>query len=430
MTNSITADTDYCLQKIDSVISLLDRLLTGYYPHQDSELALTALHTVFNAQRAELLAIDPKADLDTALEFCRRANVLITRLKPVIGLLLRSSNLRNAFEIYFPVKILATQLLGPKTYVVLSSEWSFSPYTFPAAFPELPDFVFIGIPASECQNPLIIPLAAHELGHVVWRRKGAKQGFDLAVQKTVLDLYAANWSEFKTIFKTTSPPTSLQSDLFLLRIWGESYKLAARQLEELFCDFVGIHVFGPSFLQSFQYLLAPSLGQTRALEYPSIGRRAEYMVDAIKHYGMTEFKDFAKSFSEQDVRLTREVAFILKMADATTNKLQKDLLPLVARYSGSAQCFTDGQVFEDTYKECFISLVPVAKVESVAAVINAAWKVRNDFRSWPVLRNVQPPDKQAREKFRVLTDLVLKSLEVFEFGKVMEKANASGSSTT
>jgi hypothetical protein len=100
------------------------------------------------------------------------------RLKRFLGLLLRSSNLRNAFEIYFPIKILSTELLEHNTCVVLSSEWEFSPFIYPVALDELPEFVFIGIPASECHNPLILPLAGHELGHVVWRRKGAEAEFD------------------------------------------------------------------------------------------------------------------------------------------------------------------------------------------------------------------------------------------------------------
>ncbi|MEI9901799.1 MAG: hypothetical protein WDN31_18740 [Hyphomicrobium sp.] len=430
MTNSDSADIDYCTQKIDSVIALLDRLLTGDYPHQDSERALKALRTVYEAERADLLAIDPKADLDTILEFCRGANVKIARLKSVIGLLLRSSNLRNAFEIYFPVKILATELLGDTTYVVLSSEWAFSPYTFPAAFPELPDFVFIGIPASECHNPLIIPLAAHELGHVVWRRKGAQQKFDPRILQKILELYRANWSDFEIIFKTGANPASLQTDLFLRRTWGHSYKLACRQLEELFCDFVGAHLFGPSYLQSFRYLLAPSLGQTRAPHYPSIHKRAEYMVGAMSHHGVTGFSDFAKYFNEDDLTLTREEEFILDMADAATALLQADLLPLVSTYSGSAQCFKDGQRFEDDSRKCLQNLVPVASVPSVASIINAAWQVRNDFEAWPILESIKPAEKRTREMFRVLCDLVLKSLEVYEFAKRMERVNASGSSVT
>ena len=163
------SDKDFCLQKIDSAIALLERLLDGDYPHLDSKRALKRILEVYNQEKERLLSLDDTAQPNTTLEYCRRINIILVRLKVFLGLLLRSSNIRNAFELYFPIKILSSELIDQTAAVVLSSEWNFSPFTYPVALPELPEFIFIGIPASECQNPLILPLAGHELGHVVWR---------------------------------------------------------------------------------------------------------------------------------------------------------------------------------------------------------------------------------------------------------------------
>jgi hypothetical protein len=269
--NSDSFDRDFCVEKIDSAISMVERLLDGDYPHPDSKEALTRILSVYHADRDLLLSIDASAEQDTILEYCRRVNINLVRFKAFLGLLLRSSNIRNAFELYFPMKILSLELLEQPTAVVLSSEWNFSPYTYPVALAELPEFIFIGIPASESHNPLIFPLAGHELGHVVWRRKGAKVDFDLTIRMEIIRLYKEKWTRFRKAFDPSPVDSnSLETDLFLRGIWGQSYRLAQRQLEEVFCDYVGIYVFGQSFLHSFRYLIAPSLGYYRSENYPRL----------------------------------------------------------------------------------------------------------------------------------------------------------------
>jgi hypothetical protein len=317
--NSASFDKDFCVQKVDSAISMVERLIDGDYPHLDSRDALVRILEVYRKDRDLLLSIDPSAAHDTVLEYCRRVNINLVRFKAFLGLLLRSSNIRNAFELYFPIKILSLELLEQRTAVVLSSEWNFSPYTYPVALPELPEFIFIGIPASESQNPLILPLAGHELGHVVWRRKGAKKEFDPIIRTEIIRLYKERWTRFtKTFDQAPSAPDKLETDLFSRGIWGQSYKLAQRQLEEVFCDCIGLYVFGQSYLHSFRYLIAPSLGYHRSVNYPRLSDRAQYMARYGKEIGLPEITEYAKSFSEQDYTLAPGETFILEVADETT----------------------------------------------------------------------------------------------------------------
>lgn len=287
--NSDSFDKDFCIQKVDSAISMVDRLIDGDYPHIDSKEGLRRILEVYRKDSNLLLSLDSSVAQDTVLEYCRRVNINLVRFKAFLGLLLRSSNIRNAFELYFPIKILSLELLEQRTAVVLSSEWSFSPYTYPVALPELPEFIFIGIPASESQNPLILPLAGHELGHVVWRRKGAKKEFDPLIRAEIVRLYKERWARFtKTFDQAPSGPEKLETDLFSRGIWGQSYKLAQRQLEEVFCDYIGLYIFGQSFFHSFRYLIAPSLGYHRSENYPRLRDRAQYMMQYGQDLGLPE----------------------------------------------------------------------------------------------------------------------------------------------
>lgn len=188
--NSVSFEKDYCRQKLDSILALIQKVLDTDFPHEDSRAALKQLKIVYEGEKSRLATITPSASNETVLAYCRDANVIVADLQNFLGMLVRSSNLRNAFEMFFPIKSLAQGLLNDSNVcLVLSSEWSFSPFTYPVALEELPEFIFIGLPASESENPLIVPLAGHELGHVVWRRKGAKDDFDPIVADAVLAAY-------------------------------------------------------------------------------------------------------------------------------------------------------------------------------------------------------------------------------------------------
>jgi hypothetical protein len=107
--------------------------------------------------------LDDDALLTVKQTACQIANMTISRFHSLLRFVLRSTNVRNAFELFDPLLRMSQKLIGKDTKLILSSEWSFSPFTYVGVFPELPGFVFIGIPASESGNALIIPAAGHEL---------------------------------------------------------------------------------------------------------------------------------------------------------------------------------------------------------------------------------------------------------------------------
>jgi hypothetical protein len=282
--------------------------------------------------------------------------------------------------------------------------------------------VNLGIPASESQNPLILPLAGHELGHVVWRRKGAKGEFDPIIRAEIIHQYQQNWLRFKKTFdQAPSSPDRLETDLFSRRIWGQSYALAQRQLEEVFCDFVGVYVFGKSFLHSFRYLLAPSLGRYRSLNYPPLQARAQYMLQYATSLGVQPISGYADSFSEQEHSLAPSERFILEVADETTKTLHTRLPAMIDKYHGRAECFDTGRDDERCVKQSLLNLVPAASTKSMAAVVNAGWDVRLEIDEWAILTDIEDSVKRRSEKVRILRDLVWKSFEVYEFRKRIDK---------
>lgn len=100
----------------------------------------------------------------------REANFLITRATSISGIIIRSTSVRNAFELYLPFLDVCKALVGNSAKLILSSEWQYIPFTYPQNIQELPDFIFIGLPASESDNALVFPCAGHELGHSVWQK--------------------------------------------------------------------------------------------------------------------------------------------------------------------------------------------------------------------------------------------------------------------
>jgi hypothetical protein len=143
-----------------------------------------------------------------------------------------------------------------------------------------------------------------------------------------------------------------------------------------------------------------------------------------EHYGITIDGNFAASFDEEEKDRNKEARFILAMADEATSLLVNDLIPLVEKYRGNAECFRDGSQHVESAKGCLIDLVPVATITSVSAIINAGWSLRLDLKSWDIAKDIDDENKRNKEKLRVLQDLILKSLEVYEYRKRLEKGNA------
>ena len=72
------------------------------------------------------------------------------------------------------------------TRLILSSEWTYQPQVYPEK-DFLPSYVLIGLPAPESSNPLLLPLAGHELGHSLWRANNVGDELNLSVVQHVIN---------------------------------------------------------------------------------------------------------------------------------------------------------------------------------------------------------------------------------------------------
>jgi len=140
----------------------LERLEHAEFPYPSAEAALQKIKGVFVEHTKMLDLLGADSDPDTISQVCQQQLTDLWDYLPFLGFILRCTNVRNAFEIYTPLERLAWRVLGREVKLLLSSEWDYSPFVY-TQDTLLSGFVFIGIPAHESRNPLVAPLAGHEL---------------------------------------------------------------------------------------------------------------------------------------------------------------------------------------------------------------------------------------------------------------------------
>jgi hypothetical protein len=191
---------DHARYRIVTVIEEIRRLRECEFPYIQPRDALEVLERMFSRQQSVLEKIPEKASTDVKNNACSTSLDLLSVYVPILGFILRSTNVRNAFEMYAPLLRLAQSILRPTSKLIVSSEWEFSPYVY-TSITDLPGFVLIGLPATESSNPLLVPLAGHELGHSVWETEGFYKIFEKKIEDRVLDELMTNkWKDYSAIY--------------------------------------------------------------------------------------------------------------------------------------------------------------------------------------------------------------------------------------
>ena len=91
-------------------IRALDR---SEFPYEDSQRALRRIKGRFDLLLKQMTLLQPDADIEVIKHHANLALELCTRYLPVLGFILRSTNVRNGFELVGPLHRLAKQLLQP-----------------------------------------------------------------------------------------------------------------------------------------------------------------------------------------------------------------------------------------------------------------------------------------------------------------------------
>ena len=429
----------YAKHRLRAVLAEVHRLQESEFPYSHSQDALWFLKSMFQSYLDRLEALTPNLkeaqppnlnNIQAVVDReCSLSLFSLYQYLPLLGFILRSTNVRNAFELFHPLLRLAQQLLEPESgtnkkkkrkrktsdkgaakyaRLILSSEWEYSPLVY-NDIPELPGFVLIGFPATESGNGLLAPLAGHELGHSLWSLR--KCGHDVKVP--LKDCLLAEMMNCQREFKDLSgrqevTENDLTSDMFLVDIWGPAEKWALRQAEETFCDFVALMIFGSAYLHSFSYLISPSLSVSRSVVYPALKTRVENLVYGASKYGIRVPKGFEESFEDdKPVKLGNLDAFRLELADKSLEGVL-DLLSDLAKMNvenslGSADSQNKENSKEKEEPESGVKKilkrfqlgVPATGSKNFADILNAAWVAFEDDQLWFASEVLKKKDRKS-----------------------------------
>ena len=403
----------------------VNRLDQCEFPYQHSQAALHRIREVFEKKLAIIEKLDSQSDPAVVKQVCKLSLHELFVYVPLLGFILRSTNVRNAFKVFGPLLRLSRQILEPgvdkqnqSTRLVLSSEWDYSPFVY-GEIPELPGFVLIGLPAPESANPLLLPLAGHELGHSLWAIRKLGNSFTASITQNVLDVIKQKWAEFTQFFLPSNPPThsDLTSNFLCVQFWEQSLKWAMRQAEESFCDFIGVCLFGESYLHAFAYLLSPSTEGPRSLYYPNLRDRVRNLGRAATQYGFTALAGYEDMFEDMaKLNLMQSDDFLLAVADAAVDRSIPAIIACAKKeVQNSGLDGPSASEIERVYAR-FEHVVPAEGCKRVSDIICAGWRAFQNDQLWNDIPEI------VANKERNLKELVLKNIEVFEIEQILEEA--------
>jgi len=178
---------------------------------------------------------------------------------------------------------------------------------------------------------------------------------------------------------------------------------------EVFCDFLGLRLFGESFLHACAYLLGPQRSGERSFTYPNNKERAQMLSNAAARFDIAVPDSYVNGFvnlpepSDEE----RSVRLLLRAADAGRRKVQDRLITLANDVAAVATItFPD----EDKIKSCFDTFkqtMPTEDSGGIASILNAGWRAL-------LTKNFFAKQELEDKKAEILSDLILKSLEIFE----------------
>lgn len=261
-------------RRVRAFVDQIAELEASDFPHRDGLDALGVIRAELEYYLNDFLGDLPPTLSDPVVdEICAEISFTVSKYTEVLGFILRSTNVRNAFEVQFPLKRLVAQVISPEARLIMSSEWNFVPFTYPMTLDLLPGFVLVGAPAPESGNVLLFPLAGHEIGHSAWRQHELKAALQSTVTRAVASAIDADPEAKARILDRAGETLPDLQNVVL--------GTALKQLEEIFCDLFGLYVFGASYAHAYEYFLAPG-GGSRSPFYPSSSERVGYMLTAAK----------------------------------------------------------------------------------------------------------------------------------------------------
>lgn len=266
-------------------------------------------------------------------------------------------------------------------------------------------------------NPLLVPLAGHELGHSYWAKEQLGSTLEPLFRQQVVAAIKNRWQDYQQVFQQIQiPPGKLNTDLKAYETWATALKWSLRQAEETFCDFLGLRIFGVSYLEAFAYLLAPNDLGARLTCYPEMRQRIANLVKAAIEYKVKVRSGYEDQFDDFETPdLTSENEFRLEVADEALDKSIPVLIKQADDVIKAAGIQTSTPQEVKKILERFKLVVPAEGSQTLADILNAAWAAFLNQRFWEDISQI----KVKREK--VLKELVLKNIEIFEIEQILKE---------
>jgi len=413
----MVATLDYARKRVAAIIEEIDDLKGSEFPYRQSFDALDILESIFKDQQGVLNKISPTASTSVTQNACSISLYQLQLYLPILGFILRSTDVRNAFEAYGPLLRLVQNILEIDTKLIVSSEWEFSPFVY-RSMEDLPGFVLIGLPAPESSNPLLLPLAGHELGHAVWeseRLSGNIRDLSGKIETGVLDVLTDKlWEDYHKINPQFKKEQLRNGDLFAARTWMPAFTWALLQVEEIFCDFIGLRLFAESFLHAFEYLISPGIAdEPRSGGYPNLQRRVSHLVKAANSKGVLVPIDFESGFIAQKEPSDPGTKLLVSAADFVSDSLIPSLIDKAWEFVDSKSVpMRNVDKVSHISEEFRKKIVPTTISQSFTDLLNAGWACYMDRKLWDNFPQIMQKDRD-----RILGDLILKSMEVSEIHK-------------
>ena len=387
--------------KIQRALKQLAKLRQGDFVYPDGRDALDQIARQLEKQITKLEKLKADSSVDLVTSTYNNVLSLLMAVVPMMGFILRSTNVRNAFEAYDPLQQLCKRLFPDRAVkLILSSDWDFSPLTLPMNnYEQFPDLIFIGLPATEGDNVLLLPLAGHELAHSVW--VGHK--IEKKIRAKVL---AQVENHLKHHLKLDNEKTS--------SLAGRAQSLALRQCEEVFCDAFSVRLFGSAAVAAFAYFFVPGGIDRVDPNYPPLPVRFEFILRAFKSfYGRTPTLTWSDVQPDEDRPAEEgDAEPALEAADAAMLNMADEMILQIDKIAKSCKLGRPSDANTQGILAGFECDCPAEGDFSLAEILEAAWRFHEKHlaRSGPVNER----EFVSLDALDRLSDIVFKTMEVVE----------------
>ncbi len=265
---------------------------------------------------------------------------------------------------------------------------------------------------SEAASALLLPLAGHELGHAVWRNRGIGGSANASIQASCENAFGKpmNLEEFKKQFPEYNAEDIVYSQLLPEAI-SRTATYAAFQAEELFCDMFAYALFGESYLHAFAYILAPGSGVATGSRYPSHKKRIDVLRQIATKEGMVLPEFSSLGLTDQQMGGNPRERFLLKMAAFGVDEAVETLWTIVNSIVVDSNVRRPNPTNMARHLREIRMGIPAHDPACLGDIVNAGWAYFHELQSGKI------DSKSVGERYDSLNEIMLKTIEVLEFGR-------------